>query len=178
MPPSSPNLPPDPIRLLVLDVDGVLTDGGLIINDRGEEAKVFYVQDGMGIKLLMKAGVEVIFLSGRKAQVVAVRGRELGVNGVFQGIRNKWEFLKGYLEEKGIAPGEVAFVGDDLVDLPLLCRVGWPVMVPEGHPDLKPCVRYVTRASGGRGAVREVCEILLKALGQWESLTQPYRTTS
>ena len=155
------------VRLLILDVDGVLTDRTIILDgDRGEW-KVFHVRDGTGIKMLLEAGIEVALFSGRSSRVVERRAKELGVGHVYQGLRDKvapYEVLKGLL---GLKDEEVCFVGDDILDIPLLQRVGFPIVVADGVEEAKDFALYVTRRRGGRGAVREVCELILRAQGKW-----------
>lgn len=162
------------IRLLLLDVDGVLTDGRIIINDRGEETKAFHVRDGHGMKLLQRAGVKIGIITGRSSRVVAHRMRELGIDMVIQGSKDKRVPFAQMLEQTGFAEEEIAYVGDDLVDLPVLRRVGFAATVADGCADLKEQVHYVTRCAGGCGAVREICEMILKARGDWERVTARY----
>lgn len=155
------------IRLLLLDVDGILTDGGITIDANGAETKTFHVRDGHGIKLLQWAGIEVAILSGRRSGATDRRAAELGISLVHQGASDKLAALETILTSRGLAPDEVAFMGDDLVDLPVLRRVGLPMTVADAVDELAPFVQYVTRAVGGRGAVREVAEALLEAQGRW-----------
>lgn len=162
-----------PIRLLLLDVDGVLTDGRLGLMPGGQVMQFFSVHDGLAIELAQKAGLEVGFLSGRRSEVVAERGRELGVRLIVQGSTNKLEDFEKIRREKGLKVEEVAFVGDDLPDLPLLEYVGFSAAPANAAEPLKSCVDYVTRAQGGRGAVREVIEQILKASGRWEEIATP-----
>jgi 3-deoxy-D-manno-octulosonate 8-phosphate phosphatase (KDO 8-P phosphatase) len=163
------------IRLLVVDVDGVMTDGRVIFADSGEEVKAFDVKDGHGIKLLMRGGVDVAILTGRESRVVLHRARDLGIDMVYQGAKEKLPVLDRILREKGLGYGEACYIGDDLIDLPILRRVGFSITVEDGHEDIKGSVDYVTRMPGGRGAVREVCELILKAQGKWDEVTARYR---
>lgn len=163
------------VRLLILDVDGVMTDGRIIYTDGGEEVKAFDVKDGHSIKLLMRGGVEVALLTGRESRVVVHRANNLGVKMVYQGAKDKLPVFERILTEKGFKDEEVCYLGDDLVDMPVMKRVGLSVSVADGHEDLKACVDYVTKSPGGRGAVREVCELILKAQGKWGPLTEKYR---
>ncbi len=163
------------VKLLVLDVDGVMTDGRIIYTDDGEEVKAFDVKDGHSIKLLMRGGVEVALLTGRESRVVLHRADNLGIKMVYQGAKDKLPVFERLLTEKGLNGKEVCYLGDDLVDMPVMKRVGLSVSVADGHEDLKDCVDYVTKSPGGRGAVREVCELILKAQGKWGPLTQKYR---
>ncbi len=162
------------IKLLLLDVDGVLTDGGLIYHDDGSESKVFDVKDGHGIKLLQRAGVEVGLLTGRYSRAVMHRARDLGIDLVLEGVRNKIKAYNEILKQKELTDKEVAFMGDDLVDIPVLKRVGLAIAVPDACQDIFPYVHYTTRHSGGKGACREVCEMILKAQDKWSSVTDRY----
>ncbi len=162
------------VTVLLLDVDGVLTDGRITLDEQGEEKKTFHVHDGQGIRWLLKAGVEVGIISGRSSGSVQARAGELGITLLFQGVQDKWAVLQALLEKKGWNLEQVAYVGDDLVDLPLLQRVGLPIGVPNGHPLTHRSVDFVTRTSGGWGAVREVAEELLKSQGKWEEVVKRY----
>ncbi|MCK5552504.1 MAG: HAD-IIIA family hydrolase [Deltaproteobacteria bacterium] len=162
------------VKLLILDVDGVLTDGRIVIDDRGVETKFFDVRDGHGIKLLKRAHIEVAIITGRQSQVVSHRARELGIDSVYQNIHDKLEVYEAILKEKGLKDGEVGFVGDDIVDLPLLKRVGFSAVVADGIEELKPYANYVSKNKGGRGAVREISELILKAQGKWPQLMERY----
>jgi 3-deoxy-D-manno-octulosonate 8-phosphate phosphatase (KDO 8-P phosphatase) len=162
------------ITLLVLDVDGVLTDGKIIYSDSGDEIKAFNVRDGHGLKLLMRAGIEVIFLTGRESRVVLHRARDLGVESVYQKVLNKLEVYEKILKERGLTDEQIAFVGDDLVDIPVLRRVGFSAAVSDAIAEVKEIVDYVTDKKGGGGAVREICELLLKGQDKWEEVTQRY----
>jgi YrbI family 3-deoxy-D-manno-octulosonate 8-phosphate phosphatase len=162
------------VAVLLLDVDGVLTDGRIQLDERGREKKVFHVHDGQGIRWLLKAGVEVGIISGRSSGSVQARAGELGITLLFQGIEDKWAVVQALLKKKGWDLERVAFMGDDLVDLPLLQRVGLPIGVPNGHPLTHRSVEYVTRKSGGWGAVREVAEELLKSQGKWGEVVKSY----
>jgi len=162
------------VRLLLLDVDGVLTEGRIILDAEGREIKQFYVQDGLGIKLLQREGVEVGLLSSRISAPVSFRARELGLSVVVQGELEKLPLYERILRERGLQDEEVAFIGDDWVDLPVLRRVGLAVTVPEAWPPVKRFVHYVTRRPGGRGAVREVCDLILTAQGKWEGLWREF----
>jgi 3-deoxy-D-manno-octulosonate 8-phosphate phosphatase (KDO 8-P phosphatase) len=151
------------IRLLVLDVDGVLTDGRLYLSDSGEEFKVFHVRDGSGIVAVRRAGIEVAIISGRDCAAVVRRAAELGIRHVRQGVADKGAELDALLGEFGFAAEETACVGDDTPDAPLLQRAGLAIGVADAHPALLAAAHWVTQAKGGRGAVREVCDLLLSA---------------
>ena len=165
------------IKILILDVDGVLTDGRVIYTDSGEEIKRFDVRDGHGLKLLMRSGIEVILLTGRESKVVLHRARDLGIEHVYQKALNKIEVYKTILAQRNLEDKEVGFVGDDLVDLPVLRKVGFSAAVPDAVPEVKEIVDYITTKKGGEGAVREICELLLKAQNKWEAVTEKYYTT-
>jgi len=158
------------VRLLVLDVDGVMTDGRIIMDHEGREIKAFDVRDGHGIKLLRQAGIEVAILTGRNSPVVQKRADDLGIPRVCQGVHDKVAAYEEIVGEKGIKDEEACFVGDDLVDITLLKRVGLPICVADGVQEAKAAALYVTQCPGGRGAVREVCELLLQAQGRWEEI--------
>jgi 3-deoxy-D-manno-octulosonate 8-phosphate phosphatase (KDO 8-P phosphatase) len=162
------------IKLLLLDVDGVLTDGKIVYTDRGEEIKFFDVKDGHGLKLLMRAGIEVALVTGRESKVVEYRAKDLGITSVYQKVWDKGEVLKNIMEEKGISEEAIAFVGDDLIDLPILERVGFSATVADGADDVKQRVDYVSPHKGGERAVREICERILKAQGKWNEITRRY----
>jgi len=162
------------IRLLLLDVDGVMTDGRVVFADSGEEVKAFDVKDGHGIRMLMRTGVSVALLTGRESRVVLHRARDLGIDMVYQGAKDKLSVFEGILREKGFKGEEVCYVGDDLVDMPVMKRAGLSISVADASEELKGSVDYVTSMPGGRGAVREVCELILKAQGKWEDATSRY----
>jgi 3-deoxy-D-manno-octulosonate 8-phosphate phosphatase (KDO 8-P phosphatase) len=151
------------VRLLVLDVDGVLTDGRLHITERGEETKVFHVRDGSGIVALQRAGVPVAIISGRASAAVARRAAELNIGHLHQGVGDKGVALDALLAALGVAPQAVACVGDDTPDVPMLERAGLAVAVADAHPTARAVAHWITAAPGGRGAVREVCDLLLHA---------------
>ena len=162
------------IKLILLDVDGVLTDGSIIIDDRGVEAKRFDVRDGQGIALLMHFGVKVGFITGRYSNIVRRRAKELGVTIVYQGVKNKAEIYERIKRKARLKDEQIAYVGDDVPDLPVLRRVGLAITVRDGWQGLKARVDYVTESEGGCGAVREVSELLLKAQNIWKDLTGRY----
>jgi 3-deoxy-D-manno-octulosonate 8-phosphate phosphatase (KDO 8-P phosphatase) len=153
------------IRLLVLDVDGVLTDGRLFISAAGEELKVFHVRDGSGLVAIQRAGITVAIISGRDSPAVTRRATELGIRHVHQGVADKGALLDRLLDELGIAAEETACVGDDTPDAPMLRRAGLAIGVADAHPALLAAAHWVTKSNGGQGAVREVCDLLLSAHG-------------
>jgi 3-deoxy-D-manno-octulosonate 8-phosphate phosphatase (KDO 8-P phosphatase) len=162
------------IKLLLLDVDGVMTDGRIIYLNDGGEAKAFDVKDGHGLKLIQRAGIQVGIITGRQSDIVARRAAELGIELVYQGAKDKMQPFMEILEKLGLEPSEVAYVGDDLVDLPVMRRVGFSATVADASDDIKPYVDLVTSRPGGRGAVREVCDLLLKQSSLWTSVTSRY----
>jgi 3-deoxy-D-manno-octulosonate 8-phosphate phosphatase (KDO 8-P phosphatase) len=164
-----------PVRLLILDIDGVLTDGSLYFDAKGETLKVFHVRDGHGIKMAQRGGLEVALVSGRRSDAAFHRARELDINRFYEGVRDKVAILEELLAALNLTPREVAAVGDELVDLPLFHRVGLGVAVADAVPELKAAAHWVTSLPGGKGAVREVCDLLLKARGVWEELLRPWQ---
>ena len=153
------------IRLLILDVDGVLTDGRLYLSAAGEELKVFHVRDGSGLVAIQRAGIAVAIISGRDSPAVTRRAAELGISLVRQGVADKGAELDRLLSELGVAPEETACVGDDTTDAPMLRRAGLAIGVADAHPALLAAAHWVTKSTGGQGAVREVCDLLLSAHG-------------
>ena len=162
------------IKLLILDVDGVLTDGGLIWLADGQEGKVFHVHDGHGIRLVQRAGIEVALLTGRSSQVVAHRARDLGIRLIVQGSRDKLTDYEKMLRQRQLDDLNVAYVGDDLVDVPVFKRVGLAVAVAGSAAYVNSHCDATTKNQGGHGAVREVCDFLLQAQGKWDEVTAPY----
>ncbi|MCZ6620856.1 MAG: HAD-IIIA family hydrolase [Deltaproteobacteria bacterium] len=162
------------IKLLLLDVDGVLSDGRIVVDNEGEEMKYFDARDGHGIRLLARAGIEVGLLTGRYSRVVSHRARDLGIRMVYQKVFNKVDVYQKIKRRKRLTDQEVAYVGDDIVDLPVLRRVGLSIAVRDAWEGLKNKVDYVTEQKGGRGAVREVVEMLLHAQGKWGEVTKSY----
>jgi len=156
------------VRLFIFDVDGVLTDGSLTYGADGETVKTFNVHDGLGIKLLQEAGIKTAIISARRTPIVLARAKDLGIEYVHQGGHDKLTPFKALLNELGLEEEQVAFIGDDVVDLPLLRRVGFAVSVPDGRKEAHQHAHYITEAAGGRGAVREACEFVLHATGSYE----------
>lgn len=163
------------IRLLVLDVDGVLTDGRLVYNGDEGQALAFDIHDGMGVKLALKSGLRVAVISGRSSEMLARRARELGVTDLAQGVEDKRQAFQALLDAHGMQAREAACMGDDLPDLPLLRAAGLAIGVPDAAEEVIQAAHYVTRRPGGRGAVREAVELLLKAQGRWEAALEAYR---
>lgn len=162
------------IKLLVVDVDGVLTDGRIFCSDSGEEQKVFHVRDGSGITYWHRSGFKSVIISGRTSRAVEHRARELGISDVYQGAQQKLDVYEEIIEKYGLRDEEVCYVGDDLIDLPVLRRVGFSVAVPDSPEEVLSAVDYVTKAPGGGGAVREVVEKVLKSQGKWEGIMKRY----
>lgn len=158
------------IKLLLLDVDGVLTDGRIILDNQGNELKAFHVRDGHGIKLAQRAGIVIGIITGRKADVVNIRARELAIEEVHQGALDKIVVYESVLGRYGLRDDEVAFIGDDIVDAGILKRVGLSVAVADCDPAVKPIADMITKAEGGRGAVREVINLLLASQGKAPAL--------
>ncbi len=166
----------EPIRLLILDVDGVLTDGRLVYSATGEVVKQFCARDGLGIKLLLAGGIEVAVLTGRRSDMVTARCRDLGMRDdlVLQGVADKAAGLDQLERLARVEDHQVAAVGDDLPDLPLLMRAGFSACPAEAAPQVIERCRHRCAAAGGRGAVREVAELLLVAQGRWQELVSPW----
>lgn len=169
MPPSAADIDAraQKVRVLLVDVDGVLTDGRVLYLPDGEEGRIFNVRDGLGIQLLRASGLKVGFLSGKTAEVVRRRGEELGVELLLLGVEDKVAAFDKALEQLGVDAEEVCYVGDDLPDLPLLRKAGLGCAVADAAPEVRANANIILRANGGQGAVREVCERLLKAKGNW-----------
>lgn len=162
------------IELVLLDVDGVLTDGSIVYDDHNTETKTFNAKDGLGIRLLMDAGVGVGIVTGRAAPALRHRCANLGITLIFDGVKDKGAVLSDIVRKTGVAAEHIAFVGDDLPDLPLLKKVGTAVAVADAHPFVRSHAHLVTRAAGGRGAVREICEAILEARGDWDRICRSY----
>jgi len=162
------------LKLLILDVDGVLTDGRLFFDDEGREYKCFHARDGHGIKLLRQTGVEVAVISGRKSNSVTLRMRGLGVEHVYQGHENKRAAFAEILELLGLRAEQVGYVGDDVLDLPIMRQVGFAVAVADANFAVKRYADWQTEAAGGLGAVREVCDLIMQVQGRFDSVSQAY----
>ena len=162
------------IQLLLLDVDGVLTDGRLYFGNSGEEFKAFCTLDGQGIKLLQSAGVKVGIITGRQSQLVARRARDLGVELLVQGREDKWHALEEVLQSQPVPLEQIAFMGDDWPDLTIMTRVGLALAVANAHPSVAERAHWQSTLTGGAGAVREACDMLLKAQGHFDRLLAAY----
>jgi YrbI family 3-deoxy-D-manno-octulosonate 8-phosphate phosphatase len=163
------------IQLLVFDVDGVLTDGRLYYGPEGDQLKAFHARDGAGIKYLMRAGLDCAVLSGRDSAALRRRCEELGIARVIAGVKYKEPELHKLMENLDLSPREVGYVGDDLVDLPAMRLAGWSACPCDAVEEVRVNADYVARAPGGRGAVREVIETVLRARGRWEAIMARYR---
>jgi 3-deoxy-D-manno-octulosonate 8-phosphate phosphatase (KDO 8-P phosphatase) len=162
------------IKLVVFDVDGVLTDGGLILGDRGNEYKIFYVRDGHGLVMLRKSGCMIAVMTARTSKIVAVRMSELGIEYVFQGQNDKGKAMNDLMNNLGVNKNQTAYVGDDVIDLPAMQSAGISIAVADAHPLVLENADWVTTARGGRGAAREVCELIMRAQGTLKTLSAHY----
>ncbi len=162
------------VKLLLLDVDGVLTDGSLSYTHDGREIKTFHSRDGLGLNLLREAGVEVGLITARTSEALAKRARDLSIPHVYQGKRDKIEVYREILAKLNLQDYEVAYMGDDWLDLPLLVRVGFSASVADGAPEVREVVHYISKRNGGKGAVREVCDLIIDAKGLTQSLLANY----
>ena len=163
------------IRMLALDVDGVLTDGGIYLNDLGQETKRFFVRDGLGIRIAQKADIQIAAITGRVSRSVAMRLAELEIKLVRDGVKNKAEAIKALAELANVTLEEIAYVGDDLIDLPAMRLAGYSFAVADASGAVIEACDHVTTQRGGNGAVREVIEHLLKSQGKWDQIVDQYR---
>jgi len=157
------------IKLLILDVDGVLTDNRLFYNDEGVETKTFYTRDGHGMVMVQKSGIDIAIITGRRSQLVTNRMQDLKVKHVFQGVPDKLPTFNKLVDDLGLQLDEIAYVGDDILDLPILMRIGLSVAPADADREVKPRVDFVSEFEGGRGCVREVCEIIMRSQGTWQT---------
>ncbi|MFN5100899.1 MAG: KdsC family phosphatase [Burkholderiaceae bacterium] len=162
------------VRLMIFDVDGVLTDGGLRYGAQGETIKTFHVLDGHGIKLLQQFNVKTAIISARESEIVVQRAKDLGIDWLRQGAQDKHAAFEELLTELGMRAEQCGYMGDDLVDLPVMTRVGFCASVPNAHPEVRTRAHLVTHAAGGHGAAREVCDFILRAQGNYEAALAPY----
>jgi 3-deoxy-D-manno-octulosonate 8-phosphate phosphatase (KDO 8-P phosphatase) len=162
------------VRLMVFDVDGILTDGSLHYGPEGESLKTFNVHDGLGIKLLRQSGVATAIITARSSPILARRAADLAIDHVQQGAHDKKSAFEQLLAKTGVAAEATGFIGDDWIDLPVLSRVGFSASVASAHPEVRSRVHYVTQAGGGRGAARELCDFILRAQGNYEAALAPY----
>jgi 3-deoxy-D-manno-octulosonate 8-phosphate phosphatase (KDO 8-P phosphatase) len=163
-----------PLRLIAFDVDGVLTDGGLYLSDSGEEFKRFNSLDGHGLKMLKNSGIELAIITGRTSKCVELRAKNLGIARVYQGVEDKLAAMQSLLADLKLAPEQAAFMGDDVVDLPVMRRVGLALSVPAAPQIVRDHAHYVSQRNAGHGAVREVCELILGAQGNLDAQLAPY----
>ncbi len=163
------------IKLVVFDVDGVMTDGRIVLDENGTESKFFNVRDGHGIKMLTRAGIQSAIVTGRSSKVVEYRGKELCIQHIRQGALNKAEVMGLLLKETGVWPEEAAFMGDDLVDIPAMKMAGLAAAPADSVTEVIEYAHIITDLAGGRGAVRELCEFILKANGSWEAIVKRYK---
>jgi 3-deoxy-D-manno-octulosonate 8-phosphate phosphatase (KDO 8-P phosphatase) len=162
------------IRLMGFDIDGVMTDGRLYYSPRGDELKSFFVRDGLGLQMLMRAGIRIAIITGRNSEIVAQRAADLGIPLVMQGIGNKLEAMTGLLAREGLGFAEAGYMGDDVVDVSIMAACGFSASVPDGHPLARRQASFVARAPAGAGAVREVCELILAAQGRLDQAYAHY----
>jgi 3-deoxy-D-manno-octulosonate 8-phosphate phosphatase (KDO 8-P phosphatase) len=162
------------VELILSDVDGVLTDGGIWYDNQGVELKGFHIRDGLGIRLWQQAGFKFGVLTARTSHIVKLRAAELSIDIVRQGFEDKLPVAQEILRECGLAPQQVCYIGDDLTDLPVIRSIGFGVAVADAAAEVRAAAAYVTRLAGGRGAAREVIETILKAKGRWDDVIQRY----
>lgn len=162
------------IKLLILDIDGVMTDGRIVYGIYGDELKFFDVQDGFGISLLNRVGIKSVIITAKKSRIVKMRAKDLKIAKTYHGFHDKLVAFDKILKRFKINPNDICFIGDDLIDLPVLKKVGFAVAVPNAIEEVKNHAHYVTSRPGGRGAAREVCDLILKSQGKWDLATSKY----
>lgn len=162
------------VKLMILDIDGVMTDGRIIYSIYGDELKFFDVQDGFGITLLNRAGIRSAIITAKKSRIVKLRARDMKVAGLYQGYSDKMTALSKILRRFKVSPDGICFIGDDLIDIPVLKRVGFAVAVPNAVEEVRESAHYITGKPGGRGAVREICDLLLKSQNKWDLAASKY----
>ena len=162
------------VKLLITDIDGVMTDGRIVYSVYGDELKFFDVTDGFGISLLNRVGIKTVIITAKKSRIVKLRARDLKIAKAYAGFIDKRIPFNDLLKRFKIAPEEICFIGDDLMDVPILKRVGFAVSVPNGMEEVKAIAHHITTKSGGRGAVREICELILKSQNKWGEATSRY----
>ena len=162
------------VQLILSDVDGVLTDGGILYDNQGVELKQFHIRDGLGIRLWQRAGFKFGIVTGRTSHIVKVRAAELGIDLIRQGFEQKWPATLEILQSLQLTPEQACFIGDDLPDLPVISRIGLGVAVADAAPELRAIAHCTTKAKGGHGAVRELVELILKAQNRWDSVVEKY----
>lgn len=164
------------VRLMIFDIDGVMTDGSLLYMADGEAIKTFHVHDGLGIKMLQQSGVPTAIITARQSEIITKRAKDLGITHVMQGVHDKRVGFETLLEKLGLTADQCGFLGDDWIDLPVLTRVGFAASVPNGRAEVQARVHHITEARGGHGAVRELCELIMRAQGKYEAALAPYLT--
>ncbi|QLI80478.1 HAD family hydrolase [Chitinibacter fontanus] len=163
-----------PVKLMIFDVDGVMTDGSLYFSDSGEEMKAFNSLDGHGMKMLQNSGVKLAIITGRTSRLLEHRARNLGIDYLHQGSHDKLASFKALIEQVGVSEHECGFMGDDVIDLPVMRRVAFAVSVPAAPELVQQYAHYVTGRQGGAGAVREVCELIMASQGTLDAALAPY----
>ncbi len=163
-----------PVKLVIFDIDGVMTDGSLFFDDEGREYKAFNSLDGHGLKMLKQTGIELAIITGRESQVVVHRAKNLGITHIYQGVNQKLMAYRHLLAKLGLQPDQTAYMGDDVVDLPVMTRCGLAISVPSAPEEVQQYAHVVTRREGGHGAVREACEFIMKAQGTYTDLIADY----
>jgi 3-deoxy-D-manno-octulosonate 8-phosphate phosphatase (KDO 8-P phosphatase) len=162
------------IKLVFLDVDGVMTDGRITMDTQGKETKSFCVKDGLGLRMLMSGGVDVVIVTGRSSQVVEHRANDLGIEEVHQGVTDKNLLCRQIIKDRGFTKQEICCIGDDLADLPMFSEAGLCIAVADAVKEVREAADFITRSKGGFGAVREACEWLLKCQGKWHAALAPF----
>ncbi|MFA5146130.1 MAG: HAD-IIIA family hydrolase [Candidatus Omnitrophota bacterium] len=162
------------VKVVILDIDGVMTDGRIVYGIYGEELKFFDVQDGFGISLLNRAGIKTVIITAKKTRIVKMRARDMKIARTYQGYIDKIVPFNKVVRKFRVKPEEVCFIGDDLIDIPVLKRVGFAVAVPNAVEEVKGSAHYVTSKAGGRGAVREICDMILKSQSKWDHVTSKF----
>jgi len=162
------------IKVIMMDVDGVITDGSINYDSDGKEIKCFNVQDGLAVKCAMKSGIQIYWISSRKSKAVSIRAKELEIHKVYQDVEDKKSVVEKIMKEDKLSSSEISYIGDDLVDISPMKIVGLPIAVANASLEVKKHATIVTRAKGGQGAVREAIELILKKQGQWEKIIKKY----
>ena len=162
------------VKVFIVDIDGVMTDGRIVYSGYGDELRFFDVQDGFGITLLNRAGIKTVIITAGKSKIVKHRARDLKVSSTYHGFMDKIDAFNDLLKRFKVTPEEVCFIGDDLIDIPILKRAGFAVAVPNAVDEVKKLAHHITANKGGRGAVREICDLILKSQDKWELVTSKY----
>ena len=162
------------VKVFIVDIDGVMTDGRIVYSGYGDELRFFDVQDGFGITLLNRAGIKTVIITAGKSKIVKHRARDLKVSSTYHGFMDKIDAFNDLLKRFKVTPEEVCFIGDDLIDIPILKRAGFAVAVPNAVDEVKKLAHHITANKGGRGAVREICDLILKSQDKWDLVTSKY----